>query len=580
MAEYHKLLRVSRGDEPADLVIKNAQLLNVLTRDVYAATIGICEDTIAYVTEPDDAHCEGRQVIDATGMWVAPGLIDSHMHIESTHATPDHFANAVIPRGITTVAQDPHEMANVLGIEGVEYMIRASRGLPLRVLTFVPTCVPAVPGLETSGASFSAKEVSALLDDPSTIGLAEVMDYWGVIRQSPRITEIVKAGRQRGVILTGHIRGLGGRELNTYLAAGIDSDHEHLTPEGIVARSRLGMTVEISCSMHRDNIPQAVESWRRRGHLEQVVFITDDIPPHELVQEGHLDRGVRKAISLGMNPVDAVRAATLLPARRLRRHDLGAVAPGRTADVLVLGDLHSFQVHVTITSGVIAAQDGVMISAAQSSCPPPDRAMASIRLTPPDPDDFVIRGPGRHVVAQVLVRRGRALRPRTLPLIEGTVPWQQDPDLALVAVWHRHGLNDNRSAVLVSGTGLHSGALATTYAHDSHNLVIVGRNPRDMAAAARALIDSGGGYVVVSDGRVRALAALPVAGVLADQPVSDLARDFQSFIEAAADLGVAENPIGLLTSLPLPVVPSFRPTDVGLVDVERQEIIPAFEFEG
>lgn len=580
MAEYHRLLRVSRGDEPADLVIKNAQLLNVLTRDVYPATIGICEDTISYVTEPDDAHCEGSRIIDATGMWVAPGLIDSHMHIESTHATPDHFANAVVPRGVTTVAQDPHEMANVLGIEGVEYMIRASRGLPLRVLTFVPTCVPAVPGLETSGASFAAEEVSALLDDPNTIGLAEVMDYWGVIRQSTRITEIVKAGRQRGVILTGHIRGLGGRELNTYLAAGIDSDHEYLTPEGIVARSRLGMTVEICCSMHRDNIPQAVESWRRRGHLEQVVFVTDDIPPHELVQEGHLDRGVRKAISLGMSPVDAVRAATLLPARRLRRHDMGAVAPGRTADVLVLGDLHSFQVHLTITSGVIVAQDGVMIAAAKSPCPPPDRAMASVRLTPPDPDDFVIRGPGRQVTAQVLAQRGRALRPRSLPLIEGIVPWQEDPDLALAAVWHRHGLNENRSAVLISGTGLRSGALATTYAHDSHNLVIVGRNPRDMAAAARALIDSGGGYVVVSDGRVQALAALPVAGVLADQPVSDLARGFQSFIEAAAALGVVENPIGLLTSLPLPVVPNFRPTDVGLVDVERQEVIPAFEFEG
>ena len=310
------------------------------------------------------------------------------------------------------------------------------------------------------------------------------------------------------------------------------------------------------------------------------MFVTDDIPPHELVQEGHLDRGVRKAISLGISPVDAVRAATLLPARRLRRHDLGAVAPGRTADVLVLGELHSFQVHLTITSGVIVAQDGVMVAAAKSPCPPPDRAMASVQLTPPDPDDFVIRGPGRQVAAQVLVRRGRGMRPRTLPLIEGIVPWQEAPDLALATVWHRHGLNDNRSAVLISGTGLRSGALATTYAHDSHNLVIVGRNPRDMAAAARALIESGGGYVAVSDGRVRALAALPVAGILAERSVSDLACDFQSFIEAAAELGVVENPIGLLTSLPLPVVPSFRPTDVGLVDVERQEIIPALEFEG
>ncbi len=578
MADYSRLLRVAKGDELADLVIRNATLVNVLTRDVHPATIGICEDTIAYVTDPDDGRCEGRQVVDATGMWVAPGLIDSHMHIESTHVTPEHFANAVLPHGGTTVAQDPHEMANVLGIEGVDYMRRASRRLPLRVLTLVPTCVPAVPELETSGACFTAEEVEALLDDPDTIGLAEVMDYWGVIRQSPRISEIVKVGRQRGVILTGHIRGLGGRELNTYLAAGIDSDHERLTPEGILARSRLGMTVEICCSMHRDNVAEAVASWRQRGHLEEIVFVTDDIPPHELVQEGHLDRGVRKAIALGMSPVDALRAATLIPARRLRRYDLGAVAPGRTADLLVLSDLRSFKVHMTITAGTIVAQYGAMIQPAESQCPPPEATLASIHLAPPTADGFAVRGTGHQVLASILTQRGRGLESRLLPLSGGMLSWEQDPDLALATVWHRHGHNDNRNAVLISGTGLRSGALATTYAHDCHNLVIVGRSASDMALAARTLIEVGGGYVAVSDGHVLALAALPVAGILAQRPVPELAQDFQAFIEAAAGLGVTENPIGLVTSLPLPVVPSFRPTDVGLVDVERQTIIPAFEF--
>ncbi|MCG2768599.1 MAG: amidohydrolase family protein, partial [Anaerolineae bacterium] len=544
MAQYRRLLRVAKGDEPADLVIRNAQLLNVLTRDIHLATIGICEDTIAYVTEPEDDRCDGLQVMDATGMWVTPGLIDSHMHIESTHVTPDYFANAVVPRGVTTVAQDPHEMANVLGIEGVEYMIRASRGLPLRVLTFVPTCVPSVPSLETSGAFFGAKEVNTLLDNPNTIGLAEVMDYWGVIRQAPRTTEIVKAGRRRGVILTGHIRGLGGRELNTYLAAGIDSDHEHLTPEGILARSRLGMTVEICCASHRDNVAEAVESWRQRGSLEDVVFVTDDVPPHALVKEGHLDRGVRRAIALGMKPVDAVRAATLTPARRLRRLDLGVVAPGRTADLLVLSDLQSFEVHLTIYAGRIVAKDGKMIKLAQPACEPPERALMSVRLEPFCADDFTIRGPGRRVTAQVLTQQGRGKTTRVFNLADGIVPWSQDPDLALATVWHRHGQNNNHSAVLISGTGLRTGALATTYAHDCHNLVVLGTNPKDMAIAANVLISTGGGYVAVSEGRVQALAALPIAGVLAERPVTELARDFQSFIEAAAGLGITDDPIG------------------------------------
>ena len=578
MANYQRLLRVARGDELADLVIHNAMLLNVATRDQHPATVGICEDVIAYVTAPNDSHREGRQVIDATGQWIAPGLIDSHMHIESTHVTPDHFANAVLPLGITTVAQDPHEIANVLGMEGVKYMMSASRGLALRVLTFVPTCVPAVPGLETSGACFGAQEVASLLREPGAIGLAEVMDYWGVIRQSPRISEIVKVGRERGVILTGHIRGLNGRELNTYLAAGIDSDHEWLTPEGILARARLGMTVEICCCAHRDNIEAAVESWRQRGHLEGAVFVTDDIPPHELVRGGHLDRGVRKAIALGRAPVDAVRAATLAPAQRLRRYDLGMVAPGRTADLIVLSDLRSFQVHLTIASGTLVARDGAMVQPAQSSSPPPDSAPFSVHVDPPSSRDYALCGTGHHAAAQVLTQRGRSLERRMLPVEQGRISWQGQPDLALAAVWHRHGRNRNRFAALISGTGLREGALATTYAHDSHNLVVVGRNPEDMALAARTLIASGGGYAAVAHGQILALAALPVAGILAARPVSELAREFGQFTQAAAGLGLTDNAIGLLTSLPLPVVPSFRPTDMGLVDVEKQIIIPAFEF--
>ncbi len=577
MANYARLLQVALGDEPADLVIRNGHLLNVITREVYPATVGICEDTIAYVTAPDDPKCLGRDTIDAKGMWLSPGLIDSHMHIESTHVTPEHFANAVLPLGITTVAADPHEIANVMGVAGVDYMRHACRGLPLRVLFFVPTCVPSVPALETAGAVFLAEDVNALLDDPDTIGLAEVMDYWGVIRQSPRISEIVEAGRQRGVILTGHIRGLGGRELNTYLAAGINSDHEFLSPQGILERTRLGMTVEIRCLAHGDNIKEAVECWRQRGRLDEVVFVTDDIPPQELVAHGHLDRGVRRAIALGMSPVDAVRAATLTPARRLRQYDLGAIAPGFKADVLVLRDLLSFEVHSTLCSGRVVARDGKMLEPALAQQSPPKAALESVRLTPPAADDLALRYPGAAVRARILLDRGKDLEERVIHIVNGAVAWREQGDLALAVVWHRHGQNANRGAALLGGSGLETGALATTYTHDCHNLVAIGRDPQDMAVAIGALVEAGGGYVAVADGQVRALAPLPVAGILAQKSVPELARDFEAFVSAAKAMGVDENPIGLLTSLALPVVPRYRLTDMGLADVERQVIIPAFE---
>jgi adenine deaminase len=576
VANYERLLRVAKGDESADVVIRNGHLLNVLTRDVYPATVGICEDTIAYVTTPDDPLCPAHDVLDAKGMWLAPGLIDSHMHIESTHVTPEHFANAVLPLGVTTVAADPHEIANVLGMAGVDYMRRASRGLALRVLFFAPTCVPAVPGLETSGAVFTAADVEALLDDPDTIGLAEVMDYWGVIRQAPRITQIVAAGRKRDVILTGHIRGLGGRELNTYLAAGINSDHEFLSPEGILARSRLGMTVEIRCLAHGDNIAEAVQCWRQRGRLDEVVFVTDDIPPQELVAEGHLDRGVRRAITLGMSPVDAIRAATLIPARRLRRHDLGAIAPGYKADILILRDLLSFEVHSTLCAGQTVAREGKMLQPQHERYPAPPEALASVHLAPPSADDLVLAYPGKAVHARVLLERGRQVEVRDIPIRDGQVAWEEQGDLSLAMVWHRHGRNANRSSALIAGTGLRRGAVATTYAHDSHNLLALGRDHRDMAAAVRALIEVGGGYVAVANGEVIALAALPVAGILAQKPVAELAVEFDAFVRAVADLGIAENPMGLLTSITLPVVPRYRLTDMGLADVERQAIVPVF----
>lgn len=578
MADYTRLLKVALGDEPADILMKGALLVNVVTREIYPANVGICEDTIAYVDEVSRVARTAKQIIDASGKWIAPGLIDSHMHIESSHVTPEYFAQAVVPLGVTTVAQDPHEIANVIGVVGIDYMIEASRGLPLRVLTLAPTCVPAVPSLETSGAVIDANDIHEMLKRDEVIGLAEVMDYWGVIRQDPGVTEIVLEGRKSGKIITGHIRGLDGPELNTYLAAGVESDHEVLSEAGILYRSRLGMIVEICCPKHRDNIAEAVKSWKSRGHLNNVVFVTDDVPPDELLSEGHLDRGVRKAIALGMAPADAIRAGSYAPAMRLRRYDLGQIAPGKIADNLVISDLDQFTVEQVIASGKVVAQDGQMLSPVSQMVSVPAQAQQSVRVIIPEPSDFHLEVEGETVKAKVLTERGRGVLVEvTLPVEDGLVQWQSHQDLCLVAVFHRHGLNDNKFLVLLKDCGLVDGAIGTTYAHDSHNLVIIGRNEEDMAKVAEDLISVGGGYSSALNGKIIGHVALPIAGIMADADVDTVAQGFQAFTLAASKLGVESNPIGLLSSLCLPVVPKFRPTDCGLVDVFLKQFVAPFE---
>lgn len=581
MALYSRLLKVALGEEPADILVVGAQLINVVTRDIYPVTVGICEDTIAFVDDADtDIKREALMTIDASGKWLAPGLIDSHMHIESTHLTPEFFSDAVVPLGVTTVVQDPHEITNVLGIPGIDYMINASKGLPLRVLTLAPTCVPSVPGFETAGATIDENDMHQLLNREDVIGLAEVMDYWGVIRQEPRVTAIIKEGLQSKKLITGHIRGLDGPELNTYLAAGIESDHEFLSEAGILYRSRLGMIVEICCTKHRDNIQAAVESWRSRGHLSNVVFVTDDIPPNELIKEGHLDRGVRRAIALGMAPEDALRAATFEPALRLRRADLGQIAPGKAADILVISDLDQFVVQQVIVNGSVVARDGQMLSDTKSRLPVPDYAYQTVRLTVPKPSNFIVPAEGTSVKANVLVNRGRdELEEMHLPVVDGAVNWQIRSDLSLVAVFHRHGMNENKNMVLIKDSGLSEGAIGTTYAHDSHNMVIIGRNEADMACVAEDLLAMGGGYSAAQDGKIIGQVALPIAGIMASADVKSVAKGFDAFIQAAEALGVKTNPVGLLTSLCLPVVPRYRPTDCGLVDVAKQRFVAPFVEE-
>lgn len=570
----------ARGDVPLDLLIENTRLVNVHTREIYSADIGVAGGYIVFAGPGAWTGPEPQARFDADGKFATPGLIDAHMHIESSMMSPAGFAAAVLPHGTTTVVADPHEIGNVMGLRGVRYILDATAALPLRVYVQVPSCVPAVPGLETAGADFGAAEVAEMFGWERVIGLAEVMDYVGVIQQSDRMRAILDVAHARGTVISGHCPGLGGRDLAAYLVGGPWSDHEARSPAEILEKLRAGMTVEVKVSSFGESMTAAVKAVASLDAVPpNLVFCTDDIFPEDLLRQGHLDHVVRRAVAAGIPPVDAVRAATLNTALRHRLHELGALAPGKRADVLLVDDMERFSVAAVFVGGDLVAQAGRM----QVALPPARSAIEeenAVHLAaPPRPADFVLRArPGQQEARlRVLtlnpgVRRG--LEELAFPIHEGIVDVMAVEGVCLASVIERHGRNGNRSLVPVKGLGLRRGAVASTVSHDSHNLVVVGRNAADMALAASELVTCGGGICCVDGGRVTALMPLPIAGLLSPLPVEELVPVLEKVNVALHNLGIAaRQPIGPIISLALPVIPSYSVTDMGLVDVNRQVVL-------
>ncbi len=570
------LIQTARGSALADLLITNVRLANVFTGELYPADIATADGRIAAVEEPGTLpRRETRETLDGAGQIAAPGLVDSHLHIESSLLTPGPFAEAVLRRGTTTVAEDPHEIANAVGLPGVRAFWEASQGLPLHIHYLASTCVPAAAGLETCQGEMGPAEIAEMLTWDGVLGLAEVMDARAVIDETPRMSAILAEGRRAGSVIEGHNPMLRGRELNAYIAAGIDSDHTLMTPDLLREKARLGVCLQLQ---ERYLSEALIAALLNLPELPQTNLVTDDVSPEYLEERGHLDQVLRRAMALGFPPMAALRAATIAPARRLRLYDRGAISPGYRADIVLVDSLEQFAVSTTVSDGRIVVRDGKTCWNVPAA-PELDALRNSLNLSPVTADTFRIEAPiaDGMIDLRTIVSHtpGTTSEAQMMPVaMENGHPVLPDEgDLSLIAVLARGG--GSRFVGLLRGLGLRAGAVATSHAHDSHNLAVIGRNRESMATAANAVIAAQGGIAVAVGAETRAVLPLPIAGVVSPEPLREVASRFRAIREALRDLGVDHPHLLMrLSTYTLPVSTGLRITDRGLVDAATRAHVP------
>lgn len=562
-----RAVRAARGLAPFDLLITNGHVLDVVTGAIRRADVGIVGGLVASVHPPDPSRFAG-ETLDAEGCHIAPGLIDTHMHVESSMVTPAEYAAAVVPRGVTTAVWDPHEFANACGVAGVDYAIEAARGLPLRLLTLAPTCVPSAPGYEASGGDFGPDVLAALLARDDIHGAAELMTMQPLLNGDPRVTGIVNAGLASGKRVCGHARGLRGADLSAYVAAGVETDHELTSAADLMARLEAGMTVELRGS-HGHLLPEFAEALLKIGHLPQTVTLcTDDVFPDELHNQGGLDHVVRRMIEYGL-PVDwAYRAATLNAATRIGRPDLGVVAPGKRADFVILDDVDSVVAKAVVADGILVSQ-GKRLRATPKGIAPTAALTNSIKMKEIRVEDFEIKASGATArIATLSKPRFPEWGKRVVPTREGVlVP---PDDMIRMAVINRYGRNTPLRLAFLENWGVWRGAFATTVSHDSHNLTVFGRDPDDMAIAANAVRTAAGGLCAVSGQKVVAQVDLPLAGLVSEVPLEVVAGDFAAIRKAMDEIVDWQPPYLVLKALfgaSLVCNAGPRLSDVGIVDV-------------
>jgi adenine deaminase len=562
------LIAAARGEEPADILLKNAQLVNVLSGEIHAADVALFDGKVLGFGD----YKEARQTLDLAGRYVCPGFIDAHVHLESAMVQPSEFAKAVVPHGTTSVFSDPHEIANVLGLAGVRYILDASEGLPLNVYVMAPSCVPATH-METAGADLTATDIQSLWSHERVIGLAEMMNFPGVLFQVPAVLDKIKAASGRPI--DGHAPGLSGIDLNAYIAAGIESDHECTTLDEAREKLQKGMHIFIRDGTTSRNLPALLPlvtvSNSRLCH-----FCTDDRHPETLLTEGHLDDVLRKAIAQGLDPITAIQLVTINTAEYFGLHRVGAIAPGYRADLLVLNDLATVQVDQVYSSGRLVADEGSYLPTATALPHVPVQPSVQVDLSALD---FAI--PAGKGLARVIGVPPNQIGTDDLRMEvkteNGYVVSDPESDVLKMAVIERHHATGDVGLGLVKGVGLKQGAIASSVAHDSHNLVVIAANDDDMLAAVKTIIDMGGGQAVIAGGEIRAACPLPIAGLMSDRPLEEVRSQVAALNEAAHNLGCTlPDPLMTMAFLPLAVIPSLRLTDKGLVDVNRFDFVPLF----
>lgn len=580
--ERRELIKVAMGYSNATLKLENANLVNVFSGEIYLANIYIYKKYIADIVEVEkDGFKKADKIIDIQGKYLVPGFIDSHLHIESSHLTPYHFAEAIIPKGTTTIIADPHEICNALGEEGLNYMLKASENLPMNQYFLVPSCIPSVMKLENTGAEFDADLVDKLLEKDRILGLGEVMDYIGVIHNDKRMEDIIDVAYRKNMFLQGHSPELQGSELSAYLCGGPYTCHE--TRDGVHAidKIRKGMTVDARESSISKNIASIIENIKSFKSPRNLTLCTDDREPKDILEKGHINDCVRVAIKAGLEPIEAIRAVTLNTAQIYRLDKRGAIAPSYFADMLVIDNLKDINVEKVFFEGELVAENNKLL--VQINKPHIDlENKNTINIDELKVEDFMIKAPIENgkleIVGMEYINKISSVTRKktfTVNVKDGYVDLEGD-ELNFAISINRYGKKTKAIAV-VENFYVNRGAIATTYSHDSHNLTIIYKKPIDALVAAQRVKNIAGGIVVVENEKVVKELPFPIGGMLSKNSAYELGNYIVDMNKVLRDYGIeSASPITRPSTLSLIVIPEVKLSDMGLIDVVKQEIIKQF----
>ncbi len=567
--KLQEIIPYARGEKPVDLLLTNARIINVFCGEIVEGNIAVAQGFIAGIGD-----YPAKNIMDLSGRYVAPGFVDSHVHIESSMVSVSEYARAIVPHGSTAIVADPHEIANVFGIHGMEYMIRSSRNQPLNVYFTLSSCVPATE-METSGARLDVSDLLPLMGNDRILALAEMMNYPGVISCDPEVLSKIELARLYRKRIEGHAPGLSGKDLNAYLSAGISSDHECFSADEAREKLMAGMHIMIRQGTGARNLRDILPMVNSKN-FHRMMWCTDDRDPDDLLAAGHIDSILREAIDTGLDPVQAIQMATINPASYFGLHHIGAIAPGRQADLVIFSDLKKIIAEQVYFKGLKVAHDGTMTSdvPVPKTIPIPHSIKIDLKAL-----DFSIALAGNRIRVIEIVP-GQIITRQSIetPSISGNEAVSDSSrDILKIAVVERHSSTGNTGKGFVKGLGLKNGAIASSVSHDSHNVVVVGTTDEDMKTAIKTIVRMGGGQVVVSNQKIIAKLPLPIAGLMSAEPVHSIKNQIDSLIGAAAGIGATiKNPFMTLSFLSLPVIPELKITDRGLVDVNKFQIVPLF----
>lgn len=559
-----ELIAVARGDKPADLILKNANIINTFTSEIEKGDVAIYQGKIAGIGDYNKA----KETIDLKGSYLAPGFIDGHIHTESSMLHPAQYARVVVPHGVTSIISDLHEITNVSGIAGIKFVMDCARDLPLDFFFMVPSCVPATH-METAGASIEALQIMKLLKWKWNVGLGEMMNYPGVINAFDQVIHKIEVSRGR--VISGHAPGLSDKQLNAYISAGIYCDHETTVLEEGREKLRRGMRLLIREGSSEKNLATLLplvtdKTWRR------CIFVVDDRSCSDLLSDGDVDAVIRKAMKLGLDPVRAIQMATLNPAEYFRQYDLGGIAPGYRANLITIKDLQNMELDMVFYDGTLSAKGGNYLGTIAGKTP--RKLMKSINIRAFDIHALKLEIAQEQFPVIEIIPGQIVTKKSILQINRGIFKADIQRDILKAVVIERHKATGNIGIGLVKGFGLKNGAIASTIAHDSHNVVVVGTNDADIYAAVKTIEEMKGGLVVCRDGHAIARLALPVSGLLSLEPAERVSRQFDELEKIAASLGnLPPAPFALLSFLALPVIPELRLTDMGIVDVLQFKLI-------